>query len=64
MKEKQTQNKIVSCCWKCGIKKYKIKRDAFGITACIGMCPFCKENKPIIPASDWEFMMGDDSKWD
>ncbi len=55
---------VISCCNDCGKKKYKIKREAYGITVSMGKCPICGEDKMIIPGSDWEFMMGDDSKWD
>lgn len=44
------------CCYECGRNKYSIKRDAVGITVSLGLCPFCKVNKAIIPARDWRFM--------
>lgn len=56
--------KTEDCCNDCGKKRYPIVREADGITICMGTCPFCKEEKMIIPASDWEFMMGDNTKWD
>jgi len=52
------------CCNECGSKKYKVIREAGAITICIGQCPICKKIKPIIPASDWQFMEGDNSTWD
>ncbi len=55
---------IVSCCNDCGKKRYKVKRDAGAITISMGKCPFCKENKPIIPAHDWNFMCGYTNDWD
>ena len=53
-----------SCCNECGTKLYKPKRQADGITICMGICPFCKQEKPIIPGSDWEYMMGLTESWD
>ena len=60
----QKQLKVISCCNECGKKRYKIIREATGITVSTGTCPICKKEKGIIPASDWEYMMGDDRKWD
>jgi hypothetical protein len=42
-----------SCCYECGRKKYRRKNLQNGITTFIGLCPFCKNEKMLIPASDW-----------
>ena len=56
--------RYINCCNDCGKKRYKIRQEANGITMCMGKCPVCKKDKMIIPASDWAFMEGDNSKWD
>lgn len=48
-----------ACCSKCGRKRYKIKREAYGITIHQGTCTFCKKKKWLIPAVDWAWMTGD-----
>jgi hypothetical protein len=58
------KQKIIACCNECGKEKYPTKRNVYGITVCMGECPFCKKQKLIIPASDWEYMMGRDGAWD
>jgi hypothetical protein len=30
----------------------------------MGICPICKKNKPIIPAIDWEYMIGNTDELD
>lgn len=52
------KNELISCCNDCGKKRYKIVREAYGITVCMGTCPICNKEKPIIPASDWAYMVG------
>jgi len=63
------KSKIIDCCIECGNKRYKITREEMWvykerITVHIRVCPICLKKKMIIPASDWQWMMGDDSKWD
>ncbi len=62
MKEKTTE--IISCCNDCGSKKYNVKRNVGVITMHMGICPFCKKEKPIIPTSDWEYMCGNTEELD
>ena len=48
------KNKIVACCFECGKKKYNTQVDLYGVTMAKGGCPFCKKEKWLIPACDWE----------
>ena len=63
-KKKLNQDHYIDCCNDCGMKRYKIVQDADGITVHGGICPLCKKSRMIIPARDWKYMEGDDSKWD
>ena len=56
--------KYITCCNKCGRKKYKVIQEMGGITISKGTCQICKKKTWLIPGSDWAFAEGDDSKWD
>ena len=49
---------MISCCSNCGRKRYKVIREAGGITVAKGTCPICKKEKYLIPSCDWDFMIG------
>lgn len=54
----------ISCCNDCGVKRYKIIRDAGVITISLDKCKLCGEQKGIVPARDWMYMTGITNEWD
>ena len=65
IKKTMTQNKeYVTCCNDCGSKRYVIIRNAGAITMTMDECKLCGKQKPLIPASDWAYMSGDNLMWD
>jgi uncharacterized Fe-S cluster-containing protein len=58
--------KVNTCCGKCGKEKYNIKfpEALIGITMRKGICPFCQEEKYLVPAHDWKCAIGESLEWD
>jgi len=42
-----------TCCYECGKERFGDTQLKDGITLHKGVCPFCKEEKTLIPADDW-----------